>query len=44
MGNSAVADMESATVTAENSTVRPAVAMVRMSASSRSPPAANSSR
>ena len=36
--------MESATVVAENNTVRPAVTMVRSSASSRPAPSANSSR
>ena len=43
-GTATVADIDNATVTAENSTVRPEVAMVRISASSRSLPSANSSR
>ena len=44
IGNNTIATIDSATVSAENSTVRPAVAMVRISASSRVDPAANSSR
>ena len=36
--------IDSATVIAENSTVRPAVAMVRIKASFRSAPSASSSR
>ena len=44
IGNSTIATIDSATVIAENSTVRPAVAMVRTSARSRSAPSASSSR
>ena len=44
IGNSTIATIDSATVIAENSTVRPAVAIVRTSARSRSAPSANSSR
>lgn len=39
-----MAIIDSATVIAENSTVRPAVVIVRTSARSRSAPAASSSR
>nr|CRL79039.1 hypothetical protein CPGR_05096 [Mycolicibacterium malmesburyense] len=44
IGNSTIATMDSATVIAENNTVRPAVAMVRTKADSRSAPSAISSR
>ena len=44
IGNSTIATIDSATVIAENSTVRPAVAIVRINASSRCDPAASSSR
>ena len=44
IGNRIMAAIDSATVVAENSTVRPAVAMVTTSASSRVAPPAISSR
>ena len=44
MGNRTSTAIDSATVVAENSTVRPAVTIVRTSAASRSAPPASSSR
>ena len=44
MGNSSMTAIDSATVVAENSTVRPAVDIVRISARSRGEPSASSSR
>ena len=44
IGNRASASIEHPTVNAENSTVRPAVAIVRISACSLSAPSARSSR
>ena len=44
MGNNTIAAIDSATVVAENTTVRPAVTIIRMSASSRLAPSASSSR
>ena len=44
IGNKTIATIDSATVIAENNTVRPAVAIVRISASSRPAPSAISSR
>ena len=44
IGNSTITAIDSATVVAENTTVRPAVIIVRTSASSRLAPSASSSR
>ena len=44
MGNNTITDIDSATVVAENSTVRPAVDIVRINAASGAMPSASSSR